>query len=130
MLGVFFAVSFAARTLDRRARARPNTNQHTHHTRHNKTTTQPPNSIAEMFNVEVTFDPKPIPGDWNGAGGHVNFSNNDTRADGTGWDAIQAQIAKLEKKHALHIAQYGEGNERRLTGYVRVLCVLCVLCVL
>ena len=69
-----------------------------------------------MYNVEVTFDPKPIPGDWNGAGGHVNFSNNDTRAAETGWDAIQAQIAKLEKKHALHIAQYGEGNERRLTG--------------
>lgn len=47
-------------------------------------------------------------GDWNGAGGHVNYSNNATRAKGTGWDAIQAQIAKLEKRHAFHIAQYGE----------------------
>lgn len=55
-------------------------------------------------------------GDWNGAGGHVNFSNNDSRAEGTGWDAIKKQISKLEKKHALHIASYGEGNERRLTG--------------
>eukprot|EP00882_Tetradesmus_deserticola_P001137 GHRQ01001230.1.p1 GENE.GHRQ01001230.1~~GHRQ01001230.1.p1 ORF type:complete len:381 (+),score=154.01 GHRQ01001230.1:132-1274(+) len=72
--------------------------------------------LAESYNVEVTFDPKPIPGDWNGAGGHVNYSNNATRAEGTGWDAIQAQIAKLEKRHAYHIAQYGEGNERRLTG--------------
>lgn len=35
---------------------------------------------------------------------------------GTGWDAIQEQIAKLEKRHAAHIAAYGEGNERRLTG--------------
>ena len=35
---------------------------------------------------------------------------------GTGWDAIQEQVKKLEKKHALHIASYGEGNERRLTG--------------
>ena len=35
---------------------------------------------------------------------------------GTGWDAIQAQLKKLEAKHALHIASYGEGNERRLTG--------------
>ena len=25
--------------------------------------------IAELYNVDVTFDPKPIPGDWNGAGG-------------------------------------------------------------
>jgi hypothetical protein len=24
--------------------------------------------IGEMFNVEVSFDPKPIPGDWNGSG--------------------------------------------------------------
>ena len=71
---------------------------------------------AELYNVEVTFDPKPIPGDWNGAGGHVNYSNNDTRAEGVGWDNIQKQIEKLGKRHAIHIAAYGEGNERRLTG--------------
>jgi glutamine synthetase len=29
---------------------------------------------------------------------------------------IQEQIKKLEKRHAAHIAAYGEGNERRLTG--------------
>ena len=55
-------------------------------------------------------------GDWNGAGGHVNFSSNSTRKEGSGWDVIQEHMKKLEKKHALHIASYGEGNERRLTG--------------
>ena len=24
--------------------------------------------VCELFNVECTFDPKPIPGDWNGSG--------------------------------------------------------------
>jgi glutamine synthetase len=72
--------------------------------------------VCELYNVEASVDPKPIPGDWNGAGGHTNYSTNSTRAANTGWDAIQAQVAKLEKRHAVHIAAYGEGNERRLTG--------------
>ena len=71
---------------------------------------------CELFNVEVTFDPKPIPGDWNGSGGHTNYSTKETRAFPGGWDVIQEHCKKLEKRHAVHIAAYGEGNERRLTG--------------
>jgi len=72
--------------------------------------------VGEMFNVEVTFDPKPIPGDWNGSGGHTNYSTKETRVAPGGWDVIQEHCKKLEKRHAVHIAAYGEGNERRLTG--------------
>ena len=29
--------------------------------------------VAEDFGIKVTFDPKPMPGDWNGAGAHCNY---------------------------------------------------------
>lgn len=72
--------------------------------------------LGEMFNVEATLDPKPIPGDWNGAGGHTNYSTKGTRAAPGGFDVIKQHCEKLAKVHAVHIAAYGEGNERRLTG--------------
>ena len=71
--------------------------------------------VAEEFGVVITFAPKPIPGDWNGAGLHTNVSTKEMRLDG-GLKAIEAVMGKLEKRHVEHIAVYGEGNAERMTG--------------
>jgi glutamine synthetase len=71
--------------------------------------------VCEALGVNVTFDPKPMAGDWNGAGCHTNYSTEKMRNAG-GYSEIISAIEKLKVKHSEHIAAYGEGNERRLTG--------------
>lgn len=71
--------------------------------------------ICEIYGINVTFDPKPMSGDWNGAGCHTNYSTEPMRKDG-GYDEIIKAIEKLKAKHDEHIKVYGEGNDRRLTG--------------
>lgn len=71
--------------------------------------------ITEKHNCCVSFHPK-LFNNWNGSGGHTNFSTRKMREECNGMEYIVEACEKMSKKHVEHIKVYGMDNDKRLTG--------------
>ena len=71
--------------------------------------------LGERTNISISYDPKPIKGDWNGSGAHINFSTSYMREEAD-MDYMNLLCANLQETHKKAIDAYGKGNKKRLTG--------------
>jgi glutamine synthetase len=71
--------------------------------------------IAEDMELAISYNPKLIDGDWNGSGGHINFSTDYMRRE-SDIAYLISLCSSMERYHKESIDVYGEENNRRLTG--------------
>lgn len=71
--------------------------------------------LTENYGYYIEYHPKPIKGDWNGSGMHVNFSDGMMRDEGG--EALLTSICEAFGRNIEpHMSVYGAHNEQRLTG--------------
>ena len=71
--------------------------------------------IAENHGAAVTFEAKPVLGEWNGAGLHHNVSTKDLRENGTE-EKFKAIMDRMALNHNDDMSLYGVDNHLRMTG--------------
>lgn len=71
--------------------------------------------LTENYGYYIEYHPKPIKGDWNGSGMHVNFSDGMMRDEG-GETLLTSICEAFGRNIESHMSVYGAHNEQRLTG--------------